>query len=307
MPRGFDEKTLWTTGCNPSSRSRLTAVAAGIPSTFASATRATGGVFAAGAVVALGVVTRETVTVVGDEATTVVVGDAFFLSSRVSSTAATTPPTTTTSRSSSHGQSSRSAQGPIGGGSGGGSAPSSTTRVSSVGCSRAGRLRRTTFMTLRFRRRTKMPNGLGTEHRVRALAREAGVGVAGGAGVAQLLGAGDQRSVRGAREGAARGDAPDADGSELGDGRSARQREHVHRHGDLGDEPPDLAEVGQPRRVDHVGTRVAVRDQPPDRVREVARAVEVVLAASGEDEPAAGRLCRRSDPLGGGVDVLDRA
>src|SRR5581483_10707685 len=72
IPRGFVEKTLRTTGCSPSSRSRLTAVGAGIPSTFASATRASAGVFAAVVVVALGVVTRETVTVVGDDATTVV-------------------------------------------------------------------------------------------------------------------------------------------------------------------------------------------------------------------------------------------
>jgi hypothetical protein len=145
MPCGFVEKTLRTTGWKPSSRSRLTAVEAGIPRTFASCTRATAG-FGAGFAGAVGV-TRATVTVVAGCESTVVPGVAFFLSSRlVNTTAATMPPITSTSSSRSHGQSSRSGAG-SNGGRGGGVVPSSTTLVTAVSSgSRAPLVRRTTFM-----------------------------------------------------------------------------------------------------------------------------------------------------------------
>ena len=64
---------------------------------------------------------------------------------------------------------------------------------------------------------------------------------------------------------------------------------------DLVDHAPDLLEVGEPGCVQAVGARIAVGDEPRDRVVEIVDAADVVLGAAGQHDP---ELVRGAGGLG---------
>ncbi len=85
------------------------------------------------------------------------------------------------------------------------------------------------------------------------------------------------------------------------DGRRAREREDVDRQLDRLDDAADVVELGQPRRVEHIGAGLLIGAQALDRVVEVGATVQVVLGARGQHEVhGAGvrRLGGRRDALG---------
>ena len=71
----------------------------------------------------------------------------------------------------------------------------------------------------------------------------------------------------------------------------------------------DRLDVGDARRIEHVGAGHLEGLQPPDRVVEVRTAPQKILGARGEDEVAlqrARRIDRRSDPFDRQLEVVDR-
>ena len=84
------------------------------------------------------------------------------------------------------------------------------------------------------------------------------------------------------------------------------QGEHVDRTVDLGHDPGDVLQAGQPGRVDDVRAGGGVGLEAGDGVVEVGMAVEVVLGPSRQHEAARpGRGDGRRHPLGGHVDRED--
>ena len=65
------------------------------------------------------------------------------------------------------------------------------------------------------------------------------------------------------------------------------------------DDPPDVLDAAQARRVQHLGARLAVRVQAGDGVVEVGVAADQVLGARGQHQAGldGGRLDRGGDPL----------
>ncbi len=155
-----------------------------------------------------------------------------------------------------------------------------------------------------FNSERKVARRRGRQSKARADVAGAGDGVpvAVGAGLEQVAAGGGDGAEGDEREGPTDRDPGDAEPGELGDGWHAGEGEHVHRTVDLAHHPADVGGRHQPRGVQHVGARLLVRLQPGDGVAEVVDAVEVVLAARGQDDP--GRTAVRR--LGGGDHAFAR-
>ncbi len=66
--------------------------------------------------------------------------------------------------------------------------------------------------------------------------------------------------------------------------------------------------IDQPGRIQDIGARVAIRDEPLDRVGQIVDAVQVILGAGGQHQAMLpGRFDCRRYALGGDVDGIDRS